>query len=91
MATYRIEFRPAAFRDLEKLDKGLQRRIVARIEALAVDPFPSGIKKLQGADNLYRLRVGDYRVLYEVDAGVLLVLVVRVGPRKEIYRRLPPG
>ena len=55
---------------------------------MAENPFPSGIKKLEGEDGLYRLRVGDYRVLYQVQGKVLVVLIVGVGHRREVYRRI---
>jgi mRNA interferase RelE/StbE len=85
---YRVEFRPAAARDLKKLDREVVRRIVARTEALGVMSRPPGAKKVEGHDRRYRLRVGEYRVVYEVEDAVLLVLVVRVGHRREIYRLL---
>ena len=56
------------------------------IQALATEPFPHGIRKLTGADDVYRLRVGRYRVLYTVEAGRLVVLVLKVGHRKDVYR-----
>ena len=55
---------------------------------MAENPFPSGITKLEGEDGLYRLRVGDYRVLYQVQGKVLVVLIVGVGHRREVYRRI---
>jgi len=84
---YRVEFSKPAVRQFEKLSKPVQTRLRPRIDALAHDPRPQGVKKLVGADELYRLRVGDYRVIYQIQDEVLLVLVVKVGQRKEIYRR----
>ena len=80
---YRIEIRPAALKDLAALDRPVQRRIAAAIDALAATPRPSGVKKLEGAEDLYRIRVGDYRVIYAIDDRVLVVLVVRVRHRRE--------
>jgi mRNA interferase RelE/StbE len=85
---YRIEFTPKAQRDFKALDGSLRGRIARRIDSLAENPFPSGIKKLEGEDQLYRLRVGDYRVLYQVHGKILLVLIVGVGHRREVYRRI---
>lgn len=85
--TYRIEFTPAAVRQLRKLDGKARRRIQAAIELLAEEPRPNGAKKLVGGDGQWRVRTGDYRIVYEIDDGVLLVLVVAVGHRREIYQR----
>ena len=86
--TYRIEFKPAALRDLKKLPEATVRRIGIAIDGLAKEPRPSGVKKLKGTGEhvFHRLRVGDYRVIYEVHDDAVLVLVVRIGDRKEIYR-----
>lgn len=83
---HRIEFAPAAVRQLRKLDPPARRRIQAVVELLAADPRPPGAKKLAGGDGEWRVRTGDYRVIYEVHDQVLLVLVVAVGHRREIYR-----
>ncbi|MCW5980997.1 MAG: type II toxin-antitoxin system RelE/ParE family toxin [Bryobacteraceae bacterium] len=88
---YRIEFRPAARRDLAKLDPFIRRKVVEDIEKLAENPRPSGYDKLQMKEKLYRVYVGprkNYRVIYQVRDEVLLVLVVKVGDRKEVYRRV---
>lgn len=85
--TYRIELAPAAVRQLRKLDRSAQRRVQAAIELLATEPRPSGAKKLVGGNGEWRVRTGDYRVVYQIDDGVLLVLVVAVGHRREVYNR----
>lgn len=85
--TYRIELSPAAVRQLRRLDRTAQRRVQAAIELLADEPRPSGAKKLVGGAGEWRVRTGDYRIVYEVRDQVLLVLVVAVGHRREIYRR----
>jgi mRNA interferase RelE/StbE len=85
--TYRIEFRPAALRDLKKLPKDVLTRISGKITALADDPRPLGVEKLSGsAEDFYRIRVGDYRVLYTVQDKVLLVIIIKVRHRREVYR-----
>jgi mRNA interferase RelE/StbE len=85
--TYPIEVAPAAVRQLRKLDRAAQRRVQAAIELLATEPRPSGAKKLVGGDGEWRVRTGDYRVVYEIHDTVLLILVVAVGHRREIYDR----
>lgn len=85
--TYRVEVAPAAVRQLRKLDPSARRRVQAAIELLAQQPRPSGATKLVGGAGEWRVRTGDYRILYEIHDDVLLVLVVAVGHQREIYRR----
>lgn len=85
---YRIEFAAKAARQFSALDRGLQTRLARRIDTLAANPRPQGVKKLSGEEDLYRLRVGDYRILYQIQERRLVVLVVGVGHRSEIYRGL---
>ncbi len=84
--TYRIELRPAARRTLAGLAREAQERIRHAIDALAATPRPPSTVKMHGSDGYYRLRVGDYRVVYAIEDAVLLVLVVRIGHRREVYR-----
>ena len=83
---YSIQFTPRARRDLKGVDRSAQLRLRTHIDRLAVDPFPAGAKKLQGNEPYYRIRVGDYRVVYQVDGKQLVVIVVKIGHRKEVYR-----
>ena len=85
--THRVEVAPAAARQLRKLDPSARRRVQAAIELLADQPRPSGATKLAGGDGEWRVRTGDLRIVYEIHDRVLLVLVVAVGHRREIYRR----
>ncbi|HWS34349.1 MAG TPA: type II toxin-antitoxin system RelE/ParE family toxin [Actinoplanes sp.] len=85
--SYRIEVAPAAVRQLRKLDRGAQRRVQAAIELLAGEPRPNGAKKLVGGEGEWRVRTGDYRIVYQIHDNVLLVLVVAVGHRRDIYER----
>lgn len=85
--TYRVEVAAAAVRQLRKLDRAAQRRVQAAIELLAAEPRPGGAKKLVGGNGEWRVRTGDYRIVYEVHDTVLLVLVIAVGHRREIYDR----
>jgi len=87
--TYRVKILPAAQRDLAGLPRRDRKRIDERILSLATNPRPPGVKALQGQRGLLRLRVGNYRVIYQVRDEVLLVLVVKVGHRREVYRNLP--
>ena len=84
--TYQIEFTASAGRALSKFGKTLQFRITAKIDALANQPRPPGVEKLHGRRDRYRLRVGDYRIIYEIQDCILLVLIVDIGHRREIYR-----
>ena len=83
--TYRVQVAPAAVRQLRKLDPSARRRLLAAIELLAGQPRPAGAKKLVGGDGEWRVRTGDYRVVYEIRDDVLLV--VAVGHRRDIYQR----
>ncbi|MCI0585501.1 MAG: type II toxin-antitoxin system RelE/ParE family toxin [Planctomycetes bacterium] len=84
--TYRVLVKPAAERDLEKLPRDVLRRVTERMIALEEDPRPPGCKKLTGEEDLYRIRVGDYRVVYEIDDGERGVRIARVRHRREVYR-----
>jgi len=86
MGTYQIEWKPSAVRELKKLDRQVVPRIVDAVEALSSIPFPQGVKKLQGSEATYRIRVGDYRVIYEVYSRRLVVEITRVRHRKDVYR-----
>jgi mRNA interferase RelE/StbE len=85
---YTVEVTPAAGRQVRKLDRNTQKRILDRIEKLEEDPRPHDAVKLQSPEGLYRLRVGDYRIVYQIEDDRLVVLIVRVGNRKEVYRGL---
>ena len=86
MSRYRIELRPAAVRALRKLDPPIQRRVQGAIALLADDPRPPAARVLQGRPGL-RVRVGDYRIIYMVADDVLLVVVVTLGHRRDVYDR----
>ena len=85
MANYRLLIKPSAARELEALPLKARRRITARIQHLAAEPRPAGTEKLSGQEK-YRLRQGDYRVLYSVDAAQLTVVIVKIGHRRDVYR-----
>ena len=85
---YRIEFTPAAERQLRHLHPQAKKRILPRIKSLAAEPRPSGCKKLEGPEGYYRIAVGDYRIIYEIHGEKLVVAVIKIGNRKDVYRRL---
>ncbi len=64
----------------------MRKRIARRIEALATEPRPSGVKKLEGEKDLYRIREGDFRIIYRIEDRILLILVLGIGNRRDVYR-----
>ena len=84
--SYQVEITPAAKRQIKKLIEPVRLAIVERLEQLAINPRPPGSVKMQGAESLYRIRVGDYRIIYEVQDRTLLIAVVKVGHRGDVYR-----
>lgn len=87
MASYNVGLTSSAEKELKKLPGQLIARIVPRLENLAFNPRPPGCKKLQGGDREWRIRVGDYRVVYTIDDARLLVEVTRIRHRSEVYQR----
>ena len=83
---YTIEFSPRARRQFAALPSAAQHRLQPHIDALAQNPRPPGVKKMAGADSEYRIRVGSYRVVYEIRDRRLIVYVVAVGDRRDVYR-----
>lgn len=86
MTPYSIEYTASAAKALQKLDANVVKPILAAIQKLAEEPRPAGSVKLVGSDRL-RVRVGDYRVLYVIDDAVLVITVVKVGHRRDVYER----
>ena len=86
MADYAISFARSARKDLEALDAKVVRRVFPKIEALAQQPRPSGCRKLVGEENLWRIRVGDYRVIYSINDQTELVDVVHIRHRSKAYQ-----
>jgi len=84
--TYRVTFARSARKELQSLDQQVARRVFSRIRSLAEDPRPAGCRKLKGADALWRIRVGDYRVLYSVNDDESWVDVIAVRHRRDAYR-----
>jgi mRNA interferase RelE/StbE len=87
MTKYKVLFKSSADRALKKLPQDVQRRIAGEAALLANNPRPAGVVKMAGDENLWRIRIGDYRVVYEIHDDRLIVLVLRVAHRKDVYRR----
>lgn len=85
--TYRVTLAPSAARELRKFDPQVRRRIQGVLELLADDPRPPSATRLVGGSGEWRVRTGDYRIVYEVQDDILLILVLAVGHRREIYQR----
>lgn len=89
MASYRLVIKRSAAKEIESIDlKKTRRRVVERIQALAENPRPSGCEKLSGKHLRYRIRQGPIRILYEIKDEELVVYVVKVADRRDVYRRL---
>ena len=86
MGNYRVEIKRSAGKELERLPAADKRRVISRIRTLADDPRPQGAKKLSGEEK-YRIRQGDYRILYEIHDEIITVVVVRIAHRREVYRK----
>ena len=89
--SYRVELSPAAERDVRKLDPHIRKQVTHDILRLEDNPRPQGVERLEAKQKLYRVYVGPgkvYRVIYEIRDEILVVLVVRVGDRKDVYRNL---
>lgn len=87
MDSYKIEWKRSAVKELKALPKHAVGRILYAVEQLAAVPHPPGVRKLVGAEHTYRIREGSYRVIYTVAASSLLIEIVRVGHRKDVYER----
>lgn len=83
---YTLIFRPAAAKQFRNLSREIQQRLRPKLDALAYEPRPQGCEKLAGGEDVYRIRVGAYRILYQIEDDVLTVYVVRVANRREAYR-----
>ena len=83
---YEVIIKPSAEKAFGKLSKAVQIKIVEALEQLSVNPRPSGIKKLKSTFNFYRIRVGEYRIIYTIDNTILIVTVVKIAHRKDMYR-----
>ena len=87
MASFQIEWRKSTKKDLRRIAVVEVRKIVAAVSALAQDPWPHGCTKMQGSDCAYRIRVGDYRVIYEIYEDRVIIEIIRVRHRRDVYRK----
>lgn len=83
-----VEFRHSALKELNDLPQYMHKRILLTINMLADNPRPFGCKKLKGCSDTWRIRVGDYRIVYEINDNILVVFIVKIAHRREVYRDL---
>ncbi|MBN2700241.1 MAG: type II toxin-antitoxin system RelE family toxin [Methylohalobius sp. ZOD2] len=83
---YEIELAASAKKQFDKLPANIRQRLAKTINQLSTTPRPPGVTKLKGEDQLYRVRVGDYRIVYRIEDNRLLVLILKVGHRRAVYR-----
>lgn len=86
MASYKIEWKESALKELRGVPKEYIEKIVKKVRLLENQPFPTGSRKLTGVEHTYRLRVGDFRVIYSVYKNYLLIEIIRIAHRKDVYR-----
>ena len=86
MACYNVIVKASAKKELATLPKPIIARLITAIESLAIDPRPNGVRKLTGTQDLYRVRVADYRIVYRIEDDKLIIEVVRVAHRKDVYQ-----
>lgn len=87
MASYRIEWKRSAVKDLKGLPQRVISSIVEAVVGLAADPYPPGVKKLVGSEHTYRVREGNYRIIYTVTKENLVIGIIKIGHRKDVYDR----
>lgn len=85
MASYKIKWKKSAYKELRNINDKYIPKIIVSIEKLSTNPFPSGAKKLSGSEKTYRIRVGDYRIIYEIEKQKLIIQIIRVRHRKDVY------
>lgn len=86
MESYKVTLKPSVEKDFRSLPKTVLARVLSAIENLAKEPFPNKITKLEGTERTYRIRIGDYRVVYEIEKTDKVIVVLYVRHRREIYR-----
>ncbi len=86
MTQYRIEVSATAERQLKKIRQGDQARILRSISLLAIESRPNGCRKMSGYDDIYRIRIGKYRVIYEINKNRIVIIILKIGHRIDVYR-----
>ena len=89
MEPFKIKWKSSAKKELRKIDKSQIVKILDEVEKLSSNPYPQNHKKLLGTENIYRIRIGDYRVVYSIDNGELIIQIIRVRHRKDVYKKFP--
>lgn len=87
MDSFKVEWKHSAVKELKHLPKQVVTRMLEAVESLAKDPYPCGVRKLTGSEHSYRIRVGDYRIVYNIRSSILVIEIIRVGHRKNVYDR----
>ncbi len=90
MPTYKVEFKKSASKEFGALSKNIKTKILDALQVLSANPFTEilNIKKLKGLEKAYRLRIGEYRLIYSVEAKVLTVVVIKIGHRRDVYKKI---
>lgn len=86
MDSYQIKWTNTAKKELKKIDKKVISRLIDAIDELAKNPYPQGVKKIVNSENNYRIRVGEYRIIYQVTSNTLIIYIVKIGIRQNIYK-----
>ena len=86
MASYKVVWKRSAEKELRKLPKEMIRKLLDQVSMLSRDPFPAGVKKLVNSESVYRLRIGGYRLIFRVEQSKLVIEVILVGHRRDVYR-----
>jgi len=87
MDSYNMRWKSSATRELKKLPRNIISRILEAVEKLRATAYPDGVRKLVGSEHTYRIRVGDYRIIYSILASELVIEIIRVGHRKDVYNK----
>lgn len=88
MDSYKIEWKHSAKKELKRMPKATISKILTAVESLSENPFPRGIRKIIGTENIFRMRIGDYRIVYFVESNKLIIQIIKVGHRRDIYKKL---
>ena len=87
MESYKIEWKRSATKELKQLPNDLIEKVLKVVKALSSNPFPTQTKKLVGSEHSFRIRVGDYRIIYNLYSKILIIEIIRIGHRRDIYNR----
>lgn len=88
MAYYQIKWKNSAKKELKSLAKEIIPKIITTVESLAENPYPNGIKKMVGSNNTYRIRVSEYRIIYNIESNLLIIEIIKIGHRQGVYKKI---